>query len=249
MTRDEEDVKFAEMAIAEAAKCQMRDGAKKPLVGAVLVKNGRVLGISHRGEVSYGAGDHAEYILLDRKLTTNTEVVGATLYTTLEPCTVRGTAKDGEDKIPCAHRTRDRHVSRVVIGMLDPNPDIQGDGIQLLQDAGIDVALFPLDQHRKVRDQNREFIREQRKRNNKPTSTENDADADLEVFENIKTKPGLGARPRERGEAVTSVQIRTDNQSGGSNVGTQNNYYAAPVAPSPAPPTPSESYRVVPEKQ
>ena len=64
--------------------------------------------MAHRGE---SPKSHAEYIALDDKLSDDL-VAGATVYTTLEPCTTRK-----RPKIPCARRLIDRKVARVVIGM------------------------------------------------------------------------------------------------------------------------------------
>jgi pyrimidine deaminase RibD-like protein len=144
------DRSFAVMAIEEALKSVPEDGRLHPKVGAVVVKNGEVLSKAHRGE---NLKSHAEYIALEDKLSDDL-VAGATVYTTLEPCTTRK-----HPKIPCAQRLVDRKVARVVIGMLDPNPDIRGLGDQLLSDAGIEVQLFPRDLRAKVEEMNREFIR------------------------------------------------------------------------------------------
>jgi pyrimidine deaminase RibD-like protein len=96
---------------------------------------------------------HAEYIALDDKLSDNL-VAGATVYTTLEPCTIRK-----HPKIPCAQRLVDRKLARVVIGMLDPNPNIRGLGDQLLSEANIEIQLFPKDLRAQVEEMNCDFIR------------------------------------------------------------------------------------------
>jgi pyrimidine deaminase RibD-like protein len=145
------DRQYMIMAIEEARKCR---SAKRddPLVGAVVVdKDGKLLGTAYRGELA--DGDHAEFTVLEKKLRSQV-IAGATVYTTLEPCTKRS-----PEKIPCAVRLNDRKVSRVVIGMLDPNPDIRGSGVRLLQAAGITVEQFENDLWAQVEELNRDFRR------------------------------------------------------------------------------------------
>ena len=108
-------------------------------------------GTAHRGEAPRC---HAEYIALERKLSEE-PLLGATVYTTLEPCTSRN-----HPKVPCAIRLTERKVARVVIGMLDPDERISGRGLRTLRKAGIDTGLFPADLMAEVEELNREFIRE-----------------------------------------------------------------------------------------
>src|SRR5207247_399724 len=75
---------FMEMAIEEARQSVGEYGRAHPKVGAVIVKGGKVLATARRGELE--KGEHAEYTALERKLPTDI-VAGATIYTTLEPCT------------------------------------------------------------------------------------------------------------------------------------------------------------------
>jgi pyrimidine deaminase RibD-like protein len=151
----DEDRRFAQMAIEEARKSVPEDGRAHPKVGAVIVKDSKIVSKAHRGE---NPKCHAEYIALENKLPDDL-IAGATVYTTLEPCTTRN-----HPKIPCAKRLIERKVARVVIGMLDPNPDIRGLGEQLLSDANIETQLFPRDLKAQVEELNREFIREQRQK-------------------------------------------------------------------------------------
>jgi pyrimidine deaminase RibD-like protein len=148
---DEEDRKFANLAIEEARQSiSEQDGRPHPMVGAVVVKKGVVLSSAHRGEVQ---GNHAEFTALDKKLA-DEAVFAATIYTTLEPCTTRT-----HPKIPCVKRIIDRKVARVVVGMLDPDPRITGRGMLALRNANIAIDLFPPDLMTEVEELNREFKR------------------------------------------------------------------------------------------
>ena len=144
------DYHFERMAVDEARKSSAEDDRPHPLVGCVVVKNGQVLATSHRGETK---GNHAEYIALEIKLKDST-LAGCTVYTTLEPCTKRN-----NPKIACANRLIERRVARVFVGMHDPNPDICGKGIRKLQEANIEVTLFPHDLIKELEDLNRHFTR------------------------------------------------------------------------------------------
>jgi len=145
------DHRFARLAIEEAWKCvPENDGRPHPMVGAVLVKNGKVLATAHRGEAK---GNHAEYIALEKKLA-DAAAAGATVYTTLEPCTTRN-----HPRIPCVERLIERKVGRVVIGMLDPDPRISGRGQRRLRSANIITEFFPRDLMAEVEELNRKFTR------------------------------------------------------------------------------------------
>lgn len=135
-------------AIRMARLC--RGTPSDPLVGAVAVKAGIMLDSAHRGEIKQG--EHAEFTLL-RKLQDET-LSGSTVYTTLEPCTVRG-----EEKTPCVDHLIDRKITRVVIGMLDPNPIVSGLGVRKLRRANIQVDLFPPLFMAEIEELNSAFIR------------------------------------------------------------------------------------------
>jgi pyrimidine deaminase RibD-like protein len=150
-TPDDEDRQFAKLAIEEARQSvSEQDGKPHPMVGAVIVKDGKVLSSAHRGEAP---GNHAEFTALDKKLA-DEAVYGATVYTTLEPCTTRN-----HPKIPCVKRIIDRKVARVVVGMLDPDPRITGRGMLALRNANIAIDLFPTDLMTEIEELNREFKR------------------------------------------------------------------------------------------
>ena len=97
------------------------------MVGAVIVKNGRIIGKGYHkkcGEL------HAERNAI-ASLTESAE--GATIYVTLEPCCHYGKTP------PCTEAIIEQKIKRVVIGSRDPNPKVSGKGIKMLQEAGIEV--------------------------------------------------------------------------------------------------------------
>ncbi len=147
------DREFMERAVEEARKSPTEDGRvhPNPKVGVVVVKDGKELAVAYRGEQK--KGEHAEFTVLEKKLA-DVEIAGATVYTTLEPCTTRN-----HPKRPCALRLVDRKVKRVVIGMLDPNPKISGRGQRKLREANIEIGVFPPDLMAKIEEMNREFIK------------------------------------------------------------------------------------------
>jgi diaminohydroxyphosphoribosylaminopyrimidine deaminase/5-amino-6-(5-phosphoribosylamino)uracil reductase len=101
-----------------------------PLVGAVVVRDGEVVG---EGWYEYEGVRHAETIALGRA---GDAARGATLYVTLEPCSHHGRTP------PCADAVVDSGIARVVVGARDPNPVVDGRGLERLRAAGLEVELL-----------------------------------------------------------------------------------------------------------
>jgi diaminohydroxyphosphoribosylaminopyrimidine deaminase / 5-amino-6-(5-phosphoribosylamino)uracil reductase len=99
-----------------------------PIVGAVLVRDGEVVG---EGWHERAGRPHAEVVALEAA---GDRARGATLYVTLEPCTHHGRTP------PCVDRILKAGVARVVVGSLDPNPKAAG-GVERLRSAGVEVEV------------------------------------------------------------------------------------------------------------
>lgn len=108
-----------------------------PLVGALVVKNNKIIS---RGYHIKAGSSHAEAIALDRAAK---RAKGATLYTTLEPCSYYGRTP------PCVDKIIKSGVKRVVIGMVDPNPKNLGKGIRMLKQHNIETEVGFLEERLK----------------------------------------------------------------------------------------------------
>lgn len=113
----------------ELAQMALGKTAPNPLVGAVVVKTGQVMGEGYHPR----AGEpHAEVFALRDA---GGDAQGATVYVNLEPCNHYGRTP------PCSEALIAAGVSKVVVGMVDPNPQVAGRGIARLRDAGIEVVV------------------------------------------------------------------------------------------------------------
>jgi diaminohydroxyphosphoribosylaminopyrimidine deaminase / 5-amino-6-(5-phosphoribosylamino)uracil reductase len=118
------------LAIEEGELARGTTG-NNPWVGCVIVSlDGKLLGRGH----TLGPGeDHAEIAAARYAHAHGNSVVGATLYSTLEPCAFHGRTP------ACASAIAERGLVRVVIGMRDPHPRVDGAGIRILGEAGVAV--------------------------------------------------------------------------------------------------------------
>ncbi len=103
-----------------------------PMVGALLVKDGRIIGEGYH--TSYGKLHAEREAFKDAKNRTE-DTSGADLYVTLEPCCHTG------KQPPCTEAVLNSGVKRVIVGCTDPNPVVAGRGIQILREKGIEVVV------------------------------------------------------------------------------------------------------------
>ena len=123
----EQDRQYMKMAL-ELAQKGMGFTAPNPMLGAVIVKNGRIIGQGYHRK--YGEL-HAEREAL---AVCTEEPKGASIYVTLEPCCHYG------KQPPCVNAILEAGIRRVIIGSSDPNPLVAGKGIRILKDHGIEVT-------------------------------------------------------------------------------------------------------------
>ena len=122
------DVAWMNLALAEAERGR---GAVEPnpMVGAVVVRQGRVVGLGHHARFG---GPHAEVRALREAAH---EARGATLYLTLEPCCHYGKTP------PCTDAILQAGIAKVIAAIRDPFPRVDGGGMATLRSAGIPVEL------------------------------------------------------------------------------------------------------------
>lgn len=138
------DEKYMRQAIELAEKGRGRT-SPNPLVGAVVVQDGKVVGTGYHAQAGK---PHAEVNALKES---GNSSVGATLYSTLEPCCNYGWTP------PCTDSIISVGVKRVVVGLIDPNPEVCGRGVERLKAAGISVTKDILSEE--IAKQNEIFIK------------------------------------------------------------------------------------------
>lgn len=137
------DARYMQRAL-DAAALGANTARPNPMVGAVIVRDGQIVGVGHHERAG---GPHAEVVALQQA---GEQARGADIYVNLEPCSHFGRTP------PCADALVRAGVARVFAGMIDPNPRVSGAGIQRLRDAGIETHVGMLEDA--CRDLNRDFI-------------------------------------------------------------------------------------------
>ncbi len=117
----------------ELAKKGRGNVSPNPLVGCVIIKDDRIIGAGYHQK--FGE-NHAEVNAIE---SASESVEGATLYVNLEPCSHHGKTP------PCADLIIEKKISKVVIGTLDMNPAVSGQGVRKLKAEGIDVKVGVLE--------------------------------------------------------------------------------------------------------
>lgn len=138
------DVEYMRRALELAERGRGRT-SPNPMVGCVIVRDGKVLGEGFHEKAGL---PHAE---VNAIRAAGEDVAGATLYVTLEPCCHEGRTP------PCVDYILKHRPARIVVAMHDPNPKVSGEGIYRLRDAGIPVDVGILEEE--ARQLNEAFIK------------------------------------------------------------------------------------------
>jgi len=120
---------FMRAAIEEAERARGTTG-DNPWVGAVIVIGGAIVA---RGRTHPPGESHAEVAAIEDARGRGIAVAGATLYATLEPCSFHGRTP------ACARAIVGAAIARVVIGLRDPDPRVDGAGVRMLRESGVEV--------------------------------------------------------------------------------------------------------------
>lgn len=132
----------------ELAQNGLRDAMPNPSVGAVLVHEGRIIGEGHTSP--YG-GPHGEVNCINSVSEADAHLIPkATLYVSLEPCSHYGKTP------PCCDLIIRHQIKNIIVGTIDPNEKVAGNGIKKLQEAGKNVIVGVLE--KECREMNRRFF-------------------------------------------------------------------------------------------
>lgn len=173
------------------------DGSPSPAVGTVLVRPDGSIETAARGELR--EGNHAEFILLERKCPSE-RLDGCILFATLEPCLNRNHPKRG-----CARHIVSARIREVYVGIEDDHPAVAGKGIEHLRRHGITICMFDRDLQEAILRQNHVFFEWARKQTVTPVeepiklSQYEDSvaavvlnDLSTEALERYRAKAGIG---------------------------------------------------------
>jgi diaminohydroxyphosphoribosylaminopyrimidine deaminase/5-amino-6-(5-phosphoribosylamino)uracil reductase len=124
------DERFMREALATASQAEGCTG-DNPWVGCVIVLNGMVVA---RGATQNPPGPHAEVVAIEAAERAGVDLGACELYVTLEPCSFHGRTP------PCAPLIVAKRPRRVIVGVRDPHPRVNGTGLEQMRAAGLDVT-------------------------------------------------------------------------------------------------------------
>ncbi len=134
MTSVQTDQRYMKRALSLAVRGKGKTNPN-PMVGAVIVNKGKIVGEAYHRQAGQ---PHAEVLALHQA---GPRARGGTLYVTLEPC-----CHLTKRTPPCAPLLIQSGLRRVCVAMADPNPQVQGQGLQLLEQAGLSVTVGILEE-------------------------------------------------------------------------------------------------------
>ncbi len=147
-SKKSDDIKYMKLALKLARTAEGMT-SPNPMVGAVIVKNGVIIG---RGYHKKAGLPHAEIEAFNDARSNGHDLSSSTLYVTLEPC-----CHKTKKTPPCTEAIVREGVSRVVVGTADPNPEVSGKGIRYLKNKGVRVDTGYLEEE--CRELNEIFFR------------------------------------------------------------------------------------------
>jgi len=142
------DSKFMSIALKLARRAEGKT-SPNPLVGAVVVRRGKILGIGYHKKAGLPHAEIEAFLDAGRK---GHNLKGSTLYVTLEPC-----SHAGKRTPPCVNAIIEEGISKVVLGTIDLNPRVNGKGLKILREKGIEVKAGVLEE--KCREINEPFFK------------------------------------------------------------------------------------------